>query len=117
MSGTNILAASHDNFVYSLVSRNGNIVWKRRLAGRASYLVAFMDQYALMSSNEDQGAAIVDLSNGKVAGQLIFGDGETLVAQPIVSGGRIWALTARSVYAYSLSGCPDNKEGSTAKMP
>ena len=106
MSGANVLAASHDNFVYFLISRNGNVAWKRRLAGRASYVVGLMDRYALMSSTEDQGAAIVDLANGKVAGRFSFADGESLVAEPVVLEGRILTLTSQAVYAYSLSGCP-----------
>lgn len=116
-TGQGLLAASHDNFVYNLVGRNGNVVWKRRLAGRAAHVIDIEDRYALISSTEDNGAAIVDLTSGKVMGQIAFSEGERLADKPVFSNSLIVAVTDRAAYAYSLSGCQPNKESGTAKLP
>jgi outer membrane protein assembly factor BamB len=112
---SNLLAASHDNFVYSIATRNGNVEWKRRLAGRSAYVAALADRYAILSSVEDQGAALIDLRNGKVVGQLILENGETFTGDPIISEGLILAITNRGAYGYSITGCTESKEGGTAK--
>ncbi len=115
--GPNILAASHDNFVYYLVSRNGNVAWKRRLAGRTSHVIEIADGYALLASTEDHGAAIIELTNGKVVGKITFAEDEVLTAEPVVSGSLILAITGRATYAYSITGCTASYEGGTAEKP
>ena len=46
-----------------------------------------MGEYALMSSNEDHGAAIVDLASGKVVWE--HDEGAALSASPALAAGRI----------------------------
>ena len=110
-----LLVTSHDNFVYFLVTKNGGVAWKRRLSGRVSQIGIINDRYAFVSSFEDHGAVLVDLSNGKNAGQIVFGDDENLVIGSVVSNGLILALTDQSVYAFSLNGCSAKKEGGADK--
>ncbi len=103
--GDNVLATSHDNFVYFLAGRNGGRVWKKRLAGRVAQIINIMDRYALVSSSEEYGGVLLDLTNGKVAGQIALGEDENLVSAPVVSNGLILALTNEAAYAFSLGGC------------
>ncbi len=110
----NFLVASHDNFVYFLVARNGGRVWKKRLAGRVGQIAKVNDSFALISNFEERGAVLTDLSNGKVAGRIIFSDDESLVSRPVVSNGLIFTLTNAAVYAYSLNGCPSEKTKAAA---
>ncbi|CAN5352492.1 hypothetical protein BH20ACI2_BH20ACI2_20910 [soil metagenome] len=113
--GSNLLATSHDNFVYSIVTRNGNVEWKRRLAGRAAYAAIILDRYTLISSVEDQGAALIDLRNGKMVGQMLLENGETITDDPVFSDGLILAITNKGAYGYSITGCTESNEGGTAK--
>lgn len=113
--GSNLLAASHDNFVYSILARNGNVEWKRRLAGRAAYVAVIADRYALLTSVEDQGSALIDLRNGKVVGQLLLENGETITGDPVFSDGLILAITNRGAYGYSIPGCAEINKDGTAK--
>ena len=110
-----ILVSSHDNFAYSLVTRNGDVAWKRRLSGRVSQLATIEDKYALISSFDDHGAVLTDLSSGKIAGQIALGADENLIYNPIVANGLIFILTSESVNAFSLNGCSAKKESGPAK--
>lgn len=110
-----ILVSSHDNFAYSLVTRNGDVAWKRRLSGRVLQLATIEDKYALISSFDDHGAVLTDLSSGKIAGQIALGADENLIYNPIVVNGLIFILTSESVNAFSLNGCPAKKESGPAK--
>jgi outer membrane protein assembly factor BamB len=101
-----LMITSHDNFIYLLSYGNGGVTWKRRVSGRVSGIVAYADSYALMSTFEENGAVLVDLDNGKLVGQVAFGEDETTVRSPIVSLGMIYLLTNKAAYAYSLTGCP-----------
>lgn len=102
----NILVASHDNFVYFLVARNGGRIWKKRFAGRVAQLMNVSDRLAVVSSFEERGAVLTDLSNGRVAGQIIFEEDESLVAALTVSDGVVFIVTDKAAYAYGLNGCP-----------
>ncbi|MEP6789221.1 MAG: PQQ-binding-like beta-propeller repeat protein [Acidobacteriota bacterium] len=109
--GDHLLVTSHDNFVYFLFKRNGGVMWKKRLTGRVSHVGLYMDRFALITSSEQHGAVLTDLTNGKVAGRMAFGDDESLVYSPVISNGSIFALTDKAVYAFSINGCPTNREG------
>ena len=104
----NILTASHDNFVYFLTQRGG-LEWKRRLAGRIAQIAPVLDKFILLSSFEEHGAALIDISTGKLAGQIALGSEESLSAKPISSNGLIFVATDEAIYAYSLNGCPQSK--------
>lgn len=110
-----IFVSSNDNFAYSLATRNGDVAWKRRLSGRVSQLATIEDKYAIISSFEDHGAVLTDLSNGKIAAQIVLGSEENLMFAPIEANGLIFILTSESVLAFSLNGCPAKKESGPGK--
>ena len=115
VSGENILAASHDNFIYYLIARNGDVDWKKRLGGRVLQLANIGDKYALTMSFEENSAVFTDLLTGKVAGQLVFGDGEKLVSAPVAANGSIFMLSDRAAYSYSLANCGSSEARVTTK--
>ena len=110
-----ILVTSHDNFAYSIGTRNGSVMWKRRLSGRVSRIATYEDKYALISGYDDHGAILTDLVSGKVAGQIVLTDDESLTSNPIVANGLVLIRTSGSVKAYSLNGCTTKKEGGPDK--
>jgi outer membrane protein assembly factor BamB len=113
--GSNLLAASHDNFVYLLEGGDGDVVWKRRLAGRLVYAARISAGYGLLSSLDDNGAVLIDLNSGRVVGQLTFAEDEKLSVEPVYSEGRIYVGTNVAAYSYSISGCGTNSEGGVTK--
>lgn len=108
-TGENILAASHDNFIYYLEARNGDVDWKKRLGGRVLQIANIGDKYAVTMSFEENSAVFTDLSTGKVAGQVVFAAEEKLVAPPVTSNGSIYMLTDRAAYSYTLGNCGDKE--------
>lgn len=110
-----ILVTSYDNFVYSLVTRNGSVAWKRRLSGRVSRIATLEDRYVFMSGFDDHGAVVADLANGRVAGQIVLGDDESLSQNPIAASGLIVVLTSDSIRSFSLNGCSFKKESGPGK--
>ena len=110
-----ILVTSHDNFAYSLVPRNGSVAWKRRLSGRVSRIATFEDRYVFMSGFDDHGAVVADLANGRVAGQIVLGDDESLSQNPIAASGLIAVLTSDSIRTFSFNGCLSKKESGPGK--
>lgn len=108
-----LLATSHDNFVYWLKQRNGGVAWKKRFPGRVTQTVNVLDRFALISSFEDHGAVLADLVNGKIVGQIVVNENETLAGTPIVSDGLILILTNRSAFGFRLNGCLPKSEGGT----
>lgn len=101
-----LIAASHDNFIYSLRPRNGGLNWKKRLAGRVTHVGLINPELALISSTDEHGAIFVGLSNGRTLGLISLEDDETVIDDPIGSGALIFLLTNKRVVAYSLDGCP-----------
>jgi len=113
--GEHLVVTSHDNFVYFLLGRNGGLVWKKRLTGRVAQISTYADHFALITSIDDHGSILVDLSNGKVAGQIALSEDETLVEPPVVSNGLIFVLTNKAAYGFCLNGCPVMKNGGPGK--
>ena len=110
-----LLVASHDNFVYFIASRNGGLVWKKRLSGRVSQLGNIFGEYVFVAGLEEHSAVFTDIASGKVAGQIQFGEDENLVVGPVFSSGVILLLTDKGAYLYSLNGCIANRDGGADK--
>jgi len=115
-AGESVFATSHDNFVYALASRNGDVEWKKRLTARVLQIGKTLDRFALTTGFEEHSAVFIDLSSGKVAGQVVFAEDESPVAPPFSVNGLIFVLTDKAAYAYSLNGCGPKKEGGLGKI-
>jgi outer membrane protein assembly factor BamB len=102
LTGDGVLAGSHDNFIYFISGKNGSRLWKKRLAGRMPNVASIVGQYVLVAAVGDQRLEIIELSTGKVAGQVTFEDDEDLVARPLIdSNGNLFLLTNNAAYDYS----------------
>jgi outer membrane protein assembly factor BamB len=106
-----LLFTSHDNFAYRISTGNGSVTWKRRLSGRAEYVSVIDEHFAIVAASDDHGAVIIDLKNGKTAGQITLDADESIVDAPVLSNGNIFILGSRAVRSYSLKGCEGKKEG------
>jgi outer membrane protein assembly factor BamB len=103
--GDDLLAASHDNFVYFLTGGKGGLAWKKRLSARPQQIGTVGGEYAIVLGYDEPNATLISLSSGKVAGQIALVGGETLVTRPMTADGKILFLTSSAVRAYSLNGC------------
>lgn len=102
--GDRFVVISRDNFVYSLRARNGGLEWKRRMPGRIAHYAAGKD-YLLVSSFDQHGASLIDLSTGRVAGQLVLDGDDQIGLDPVIVGDKFVIGTNAGLSGYSLSGC------------
>ena len=100
----NILAVSNDNFVYLLNDRNGDVIWKKRLPGRAAAARVYENKYVVVAGFEEHDALLLDASKGKVAGQIKLSGDET-VTDIQTAPTSIFVLTSTSLYSYALDAC------------
>lgn len=103
-AGGSIFAVSHDNFIYLLASRNGSVIWKKRMPGRISAVTTFLDRYIVVAGAEEHASLLLDIANGKVAGQIFLGVDET-VSTLLPTARHLSVLTNRAAYNYSVDGC------------
>lgn len=117
VNGSQVIAASHDNFVYQLRMRNGDVEWKKRLGGRVQQMAILNGKHVLTASFDEKSAILTDILTGKVVGQIPFAENETISAPPSYALGSLTILTDRAVHQHSISGCPGTKESGRASIP
>ncbi len=81
--GSNVLAASVDNFVYLISGSSGDVIWKRRLPGRLFGKPLILDDQIFVAIIGEPSLFILETSSGKISGR-ISSAGE-LGAEPIMA--------------------------------
>jgi len=100
-----VLAASFDNFVYFIHPYYGSVKWKKRLAGRASDLIVGDPSFAVVLTVGEPAAALLNLENGKPAGQVTLGTDESFLVSPVYNEGKYFFFTNKQVFAESATPC------------
>ena len=113
--GNDLIAVSNDNFVYFLTGRNGGLEWKKRLSGRASQVGLVDGKYVVVSTLDEAGAVLLDLSTGRVAGRMALGASEILVSEPLAANAMILILTNEAIQSFSLNGCGKKQEAASSR--
>ncbi len=101
-----LFAVSQDNFVYCIDASNGNVTWKRRLDGRATYANSVNGTYLFTTSIDEHGAALTSVVTGKPVGQIIFDNDEWVTGTPVSANSLLFVVTNSAVAGYSLAGSP-----------
>ncbi|MBV9240366.1 MAG: PQQ-binding-like beta-propeller repeat protein [Acidobacteria bacterium] len=102
--GDEFVVISRDNFVYSLNAKNGGLQWKRRMQGRIAHY-GLGKGYLLVSSMDQHGASLIDLTSGRLAGQIVLDGDDQFVLDPVVIGESFVTATDHAIAGYSLTGC------------
>jgi outer membrane protein assembly factor BamB len=100
-----ILAASLDNFVYMASSYDGGVRWKKRMAGRVSSIAA-VGNIAVVLTIGEPNAVILNLDNGKSAGELSISEDDAFSQPVIIADGRLLFFTNEQILAESSQPCP-----------
>jgi outer membrane protein assembly factor BamB len=100
-----LLITSLDNFVYLISVEKGNLIWKRRLAGRISEKSLVFDNYAFITTIAEPTISIVELSTGRLINKIILEDENFVTADPIKIQNKIIVPTLKGLYAFSPSEC------------
>ncbi len=101
-----LLVSSNDNYIYLLSAKNGNRIWKRRLAGRSFGKPLIRDRIGVFSSYGSNEAAFLDLRKGKIVNQVFIADGNYFVGSPTagVEGISVIFPTLKGLYAFGYGG-------------
>lgn len=100
-----LLITSLDNFAYLISSKEGNLIWKRRLTGRISDKLLVFDNYALLTTIANPIIFVLELSAGKLINEIVLEDEDLLIANPIKSMNKIIVPTSKGLYAFSSKEC------------
>ncbi len=100
-----LLITSLDNFAYLISKRNGNLIWKKRLAGRITDKTLVLNNYALITTIAEPTIFIVELNTGRVINKITLEDESFATATPIKTQNKIIVPTSRGLFAFSPNEC------------
>ena len=104
-----VIAASDDNFLYSISLRNGNVGWKRKLPGRISSVDRLGAGRVGVTVVGEKTAYVIDVTDGRFFEQLTLADDDEFVGYPLRGDNTfLAALTTRGLTAFS-SNCGHEK--------
>ena len=94
-----LLAASLDNFAYSL-NLKGTMLWKKQLPGRISAQPLTVQQTALFTPLSSSVAVVLGLKDGKQLNSLPTGEELTSSASPVIVGDAVIVTTEHGLLAF-----------------
>lgn len=80
-----VYAASVDNFIYSISTDKGSVVWKKRLPARIDGRPLLWKSMLVVSSFGESSAAIIDSKDGKTIKTIDFGTGDVKIASTVLA--------------------------------
>lgn len=80
-----VFAASVDNFIYSISTDKGGVVWKKRLTARIDGRPLLWESMLVVSSFGESSAAIIDAKDGKTLKTIEFGTGNVKIANTVLA--------------------------------
>jgi outer membrane protein assembly factor BamB len=99
ITGGTLLAASLDNFAYSL-NLKGTMLWKKQLPGRISAQPLTVQETALFTPLSSSVAVVLGLRDGKQLNSLPTGEELTSSASPIIVGDAVIVTTEHGLLAF-----------------
>src|SRR5690349_1252773 len=99
LAGETLLAASLDNFAYSL-NLKGTMLWKKQLPGRISAQPLTVAQTALFTPLSSSVAVVLGLKDGKQLNSLPTGEELTSSAAPVIVGDAVIVTTEHGLLAF-----------------
>lgn len=101
-----ILVTSLDNFVYLISDYNGDVIWKRRLAGRVVDRGLLLDGHFIVLIYGENSGYVIDMKNGRVTDIISESAADLINRAPVSAGGRTFTLTTvNTVETFALGGC------------
>jgi outer membrane protein assembly factor BamB len=99
VAGDTVLAASLDNFAYSL-NLKGTMLWKKLLPGRISAQPLMIQETALFTPLSSSVAVVLGLKDGKQLNSLPTGDELSSSASPVIVGDAVIVTTEHGLLAF-----------------
>jgi len=109
LAGDALLAASLDNFAYSL-NLKGTMLWKKLLPGRISAQPLTVQETALFTPLSSLAAVVLNLKDGKQLNSLPTGEELTSSASPVIVGDAVIVTTEHGLLAFGRPAEATNKQ-------
>ena len=116
IAGETLLAASLDNFAYSL-NLKGTMLWKKQLPGRISAQPLTLQETALFTPLSSSVAVVLGLKDGKQINSLPTGEELTSSASPVIVGDAVIVTTEHGLLAFARASESRPSEASTKPKP
>jgi outer membrane protein assembly factor BamB len=106
IGGDRVYAASVDNFIYSISTYKGSVVWKKRLPARVDGRPLIWESMLVVSSFGESSAAIIDAKDGKTIKTIEFGAGNAKTASAVIaSDGSVILPLQNGLSVVRFGGC------------
>ena len=103
-----LLISSYDNFVYFISYEDGEIIWKRRFAGRIDLAPFIGGTYAVILTTVDSDAVVIEMSSGKQVNKISLKDVNLFTNSPTKIGNQLLFPTLNGIFSFSTGICPNN---------
>jgi outer membrane protein assembly factor BamB len=107
--GKSIIAASLDNFIYSIDPESGRVVWRKRTQGRITHRPAATVRNVFTAAVGEPEVLVSD-TKGRIVNRIVLGEGNYVIDAPAISaGGSVIISMPGSVAAFSNTACSPAK--------
>jgi outer membrane protein assembly factor BamB len=105
-AGADAAVSSLDNFVYMVSAESGNVIWRRRMAGRVVYRpLVLADKIIVPTYGEDE-VTVLDRRSGRIMNKIQLGEGSYPMQPPLITrAGWLTFSVPGAIAAFSDSGC------------
>ncbi len=112
-----LLVASFDNFVYLFEEKKGNIIWKRRTAGRVVTMPGVTDDYFIAVSVNEPTATVINPFDGRILNRITLENGNFFSGTSIRLNKLLFFATRNGIVSFSTNS--ENSQGcqKTEKQP
>lgn len=100
-----IIAASHDNFIYRISSGNGAVEWKKRVGGRIVFAPALSNGLVIVTDASSGFVESIDAETGRTLTRLKLGDDLVPTMPPVSSGDFSYVVTTAGLFSFGMTGC------------
>jgi outer membrane protein assembly factor BamB len=105
-----LLVSSFDNYIYLLSEKNGEKIWKKRLAGRSAGKPLIRDEVAVFAILGAANAAFIELRKGKQINQIPIQDENYFINNPVRTNRLTVFQTFKGLYAFGEETVCQNQE-------
>lgn len=118
VSREGLFITSLDNFVYLISMYNGDVVWKRRLPGRVTEGLLFVNGYVVALIYGENSVFLIDTKKGKIIDQLPESERTFVNQVPLLVGEtNLLITTPNSIEMYATNGCLQKIGKAASAMP
>jgi outer membrane protein assembly factor BamB len=109
-----LIVTSFDNFVYRVNAADGDVRWRKRLAGRVAGTAMTAEKALLIFTLGESTAILTDFKKGRTIGQMSIGEAvEAVIIPPTFASGEAVSVNG-DVLSFTTAACDTKKASATS---